>query len=90
MHGTAHWLGLDTHDECLYGFGGKPVRLRPGMVFTVEPGIYIHEDLRVPKKWKGIGVRIEDDVLVTKKGHRILTEGIPKEPDEIEAVMARR
>lgn len=85
MHGTGHWLGLDTHDECPYG---PTLRLAPGMVFTVEPGIYINPDLRVPKRWKGIGVRIEDDVLVTRDGRRVLTAAIPKRADEIEAFMA--
>ena len=88
MHGTGHWLGLDTHDECPYAENGKPLRLRAGMVFTVEPGIYINPDLRVPKRWKGIGVRIEDDVRVTGNGRRVLTAAIPKRPEEIEAFMA--
>lgn len=89
MHGTGHWLGLDTHDECPYGEGGKPVRLEEGMVFTVEPGIYVNPDLKgVPKRWKGIGVRIEDDVVVTSKGCRVLTAAIPKDPDAIEGIMA--
>ncbi len=90
MHGTGHWLGLDAHDECPYVEDGKSVRLEPGMVFTVEPGIYIHGDLRVPKRWKGIGVRIEDDILVTRNGHRVLTAAIPKDPDEVEALMRSR
>lgn len=90
MHGTGHWLGLDTHDECPYREEGKPVRLQPGMVFTVEPGLYVHEDLAVPRRWKGIGVRIEDDVLVTRGGARVLTRAIPKDPDEIEQLLATR
>jgi Xaa-Pro aminopeptidase len=89
MHGTGHWLGLDTHDECPYVEDGRPIRLEPGMVFTVEPGVYVHEDVRgVPKRFKGIGVRIEDDVLVTNGSPRVLTAAIPKDPNEIEAFMA--
>ena len=89
MHGIGHWLGLDTHDECPYVENGKPMRLEPGMVLTVEPGIYIREDLkRVPKRWMGIGVRIEDDVLVTRRGPKVLTDAIPRDPDEIESLMA--
>lgn len=82
MHGTSHWLGLDVHDVGSYA---EP--LRPGMVLTVEPGIYIRDGADgVDPKWWNIGVRIEDDVLVTGDGHRVLSTG-PREIDEIEAIM---
>jgi Xaa-Pro aminopeptidase len=89
MHKTGHWLGLDVHDVGDYRIDGQSRLLEPGMVMTVEPGIYIAPDLKqVPAKWRGIGVRIEDDVLVSKDGPVVLTEGVVKDPDEIEAVMA--
>jgi Xaa-Pro aminopeptidase len=82
MHGTSHWLGLDVHDVGSYA---EP--LRPGMVLTVEPGIYIRDGADgVDPKWWNIGVRIEDDVLVTDDGHRVLSTS-PREIDEIEAIM---
>jgi Xaa-Pro aminopeptidase len=89
MHKTGHWIGLDVHDVGDYRIDGQSRLLEPGMVMTVEPGIYIAPDLKqVPAKWRGIGVRIEDDVLVGKDGPVVLTEGVVKDPDEIEAVMA--
>jgi Xaa-Pro aminopeptidase len=89
MHRAGHWLGMDVHDVGDYRVGGKWRELEPGMVLTIEPGIYIAPDnTRVPEKWRGIGVRIEDDVAVTPEGHWILTADVPKEPDEIEALMA--
>jgi Xaa-Pro aminopeptidase len=86
MHGTSHWLGMDVHDAGGYlDENGKPRKLRPGMVLTVEPGLYFNSrDRSVPKRYRGIGVRIEDDVLVTAKGSRVLTAAAPKEIDEIE------
>lgn len=86
MHGTSHWLGMDVHDAGGYKEAdGKPMKLRPGMVLTIEPGLYFGpRDRRVPKKYRGIGVRIEDDVLVTRSGHRVLTDGVPKELREVE------
>lgn len=86
MHKTGHWLGLDVHDAGPYiDDKGNSIKLRPGMVTTVEPGIYISEGLdNVPEKFKGIGIRIEDDVLVTSNGNRILTAGTPKTIKEIE------
>ncbi len=88
MHGTSHWLGLDVHDAGGWvGDDGKPHILKPGMVLTVEPGIYISESDDVDQKWWNIGVRIEDDVLVTPKGHRVLSQSIPKTIQEIEALM---
>jgi Xaa-Pro aminopeptidase len=88
MHGTSHWLGMDVHDAGGYvDRDGKPRRLRPGMVLTIEPGLYFDaRDRRVPEKYRGIGVRIEDDVLVTRRGSRVLTAEAPKEIREIEAL----
>lgn len=89
MHRAGHWLGLDVHDVGEYKVGGEWRVLEPGMTLTVEPGIYIAPDnLSVAKKWRGIGVRIEDDVVVTKKGCEILTGAVPKSVAEIEALMA--
>lgn len=88
MHRTGHWLGMDVHDVGDYKVGGEWRMLEPGMVLTVEPGLYIRDPNHIDKKWHFIGIRIEDDVLVTKKGHEVLTEAAPKEIDEIEALMA--
>lgn len=90
MHRTSHWLGMDVHDVGLYFFGGEPRPLAPGTVLTVEPGIYIAVDADVDERWRGIGVRIEDDVLVTDEGHEVLTAAIPKDPDELESILAAR
>ncbi len=88
MHRAGHWLGLDVHDVGDYKVGGEWRELETGMVLTVEPGIYIPPGSRgVAKKWWGIGVRIEDDVLVTRKGPQVLTAGLIKEPEDIEAWM---
>ncbi|MEG0860452.1 MAG: Xaa-Pro aminopeptidase [Pseudomonas sp.] len=89
MHRAGHWLGMDVHDVGEYKVGGQWRVLEPGMALTVEPGIYIGADNQsVAKKWRGIGVRIEDDVVVTKQGCEILTSGVPKTVAEIEALMA--
>ncbi|WFS19093.1 Xaa-Pro aminopeptidase [Pseudomonas sp. 905_Psudmo1] len=89
MHRAGHWLGMDVHDVGDYKVGGQWRVLEVGMAMTVEPGIYIAPDNdKVAKKWRGIGVRIEDDVVVTKKGCEILTNGVPKSVAEIEALMA--
>jgi Xaa-Pro aminopeptidase len=88
MHRTGHWLGLDVHDTGAYMQNGKWVKLAPGMVVTVEPGMYIRPADNVPKAFWNIGVRIEDDVLVTRKGREVLTESCPKKVADIEAVMA--
>lgn len=88
MHRAGHWLGLDVHDVGDYKIGGEWRVLEPGMAMTVEPGIYIAADNQdVARKWRGIGVRIEDDVVVTKTGCEILTGGVPKTVAEIEALM---
>lgn len=89
MHKVGHWLGMDVHDVGDYKIDDRWRLMEPGMVTTIEPGIYISPDnKKVAKKWRGIGVRIEDDVLVTKKGNKILSEGIPKTVSEIESFMA--
>ncbi|MCP5162568.1 MAG: Xaa-Pro aminopeptidase [Hahellaceae bacterium] len=89
MHRTGHWLGMDVHDVGDYKVGGEWRVLEPGMVMTVEPGIYVAPDCAaVEARWRGIGIRIEDDVVVTKEGCRVLTEAAPKEISEIEALMA--
>jgi Xaa-Pro aminopeptidase len=87
MHGTSHWLGLDVHDVGAYTRDGKARPLEPGMVITVEPGLYIASDAPdVPAELRGIGVRIEDDVVVTADGHEVLTAQCPKEIEAIEAI----
>ena len=88
MHKIGHWMGLDVHDMGPYvDSDGNSIKLLPGMVLTVEPGIYISESLEsVPKPFRGIGVRIEDDVLITESGNKLLTNGIPKSIEEIEGV----
>ncbi len=91
MHKTGHWLGLDVHDVGEYRIDGVFRELEPGMVFTIEPGLYIAPGSKgVAAKWQGIGVRIEDDVLITKTGHEVLSDGVPKEIDAIEALLAER
>ncbi|MDO3381330.1 Xaa-Pro aminopeptidase [Gilvimarinus algae] len=90
MHRIGHWLGMDVHDVGDYKVGGAWRVLEPGMVMTVEPGIYVApDDDTVAKKWRGIGIRIEDDVLITKAGCEVLTAAVPKTVSEIEALMAR-
>jgi Xaa-Pro aminopeptidase len=91
MHSTSHWLGLDVHDAGAYREGKKSVPLRPGMVLTVEPGLYFAPGAKgVPKRLQGIGIRIEDDVLVTKDGHRNLSRRIPSAPQDLEALVGTR
>jgi Xaa-Pro aminopeptidase len=88
MHRAGHWLGLDVHDVGEYRVDGRWRQLEPGMVLTIEPGIYVAADnTKVPKRWRGIGVRIEDDVVVTEQGCEVLTGDVPKRADEIEALM---
>ncbi len=88
-HSTSHWLGLDVHDVGRYRLGEESVALDPGMVLTVEPGLYIRPDAEAaPAEFRGIGVRIEDDVLVTETGHDVLSAAIPSDPDELERIVA--
>lgn len=89
MHKTGHWLGLDVHDVGDYKINGEWRILEPGMVLTVEPGLYISPADHVDPKWWNIGIRIEDDVLVTAEGCEILTAGVVKEMTDIEALMAQ-
>ena len=88
MHRTGHWLGMDVHDVGDYKVGGEWRVLEPGMTLTVEPGLYVTPTEDVDTRWHNIGIRIEDDVLVTRKGYEILTTDVPKRPEEIEALMA--
>jgi len=91
MHRTGHWLGMDVHDVGAYMIAGTWREFQPGMVLTVEPGLYIAPDCEeVDPCWRGIGVRIEDDVLVTQDGCEVLTGALPKSVDDIEAIMASR
>lgn len=88
MHKTGHWLGMDVHDVGAYKLNGEWRTLQPGMVLTVEPGLYIAADCQdVDAQWRGIGIRIEDDVLVTADGHDVLTHRAPKAIADIEALM---
>ena len=90
MHGLGHMIGIDVHDVGRYYFGEQSRALEPGVVMTVEPGIYISPETKdIPEQYLGIGVRIEDDVLCTNNGPRVLTSKVPKQAEEIEALMAR-
>lgn len=90
MHGLGHMLGIDVHDVGVYYYDKESRALEPGVVMTVEPGLYISPDTKdIPEQYLGIGVRIEDDVLCTTNGPRVLTSKVPKNADEIEALMAR-
>ena len=88
MHKIGHWLGLDVHDAGDYMEGDEFMKFKPGMITTIEPGIYISSSMNVDDKWKGIGVRIEDDILVTKDGNENLTKKVPSDPKEIESLMS--
>ncbi|HKU37951.1 MAG TPA: aminopeptidase P N-terminal domain-containing protein [Polyangiales bacterium] len=90
MHRTSHWLGMDVHDVGEYHVDKRPRQLEAGMVLTVEPGIYVAAGSACDPKWHGIGIRIEDDVLVTQTGRRVLTDGIPKTVAELEQALASR
>ncbi|MDI6476424.1 Xaa-Pro aminopeptidase [Cronobacter dublinensis] len=87
MHGLSHWLGLDVHDVGFYGPDRSRI-LAPGMVITVEPGLYIAPDADVPEAYRGIGIRIEDDIVITETGNENLTASVVKSADDIEALMA--
>ena len=89
-HKSGHWLGLDVHDVGDYRIDGESRLLEPGMVLTIEPGLYVGADEKsVPAKWRGIGIRTEDDVLITGEGHRVLTAELARSADEIEAFMGQ-
>jgi len=88
-HKTGHWIGLDVHDVGDYRIDGESRLLEPGMVYTIEPGIYIRpDDTSVAAKWRGLGIRTEDDVAITRDGHEVLTAGLARSADEIEEFMA--
>ena len=89
MHRTGHWIGMDVHDVGDYKVGDDWRLLESSMVTTVEPGVYIPDTRKVPARWRGIGVRIEDDVAVTSNGPDVLSKGLVKDPDEIESLMQR-
>jgi Xaa-Pro aminopeptidase len=89
MHRTGHWLGLDVHDAGEYGSEGKWKLLEPGMVLTVEPGLYVRAADDIPESFRNIGIRIEDDVLVTAAGHEVITSDAPKTIGDVEALMRR-
>jgi Xaa-Pro aminopeptidase len=88
MHRTGHWLGMDVHDVGDYKVDGEWRMLESGMVLTIEPGLYMAPGRGLAKKWWDIGVRIEDDVLVTKTGYDVLSKDMPKSIEDIEALMA--
>jgi Xaa-Pro aminopeptidase len=102
MHRTSHWLGMDVHDVGDYFVSvpaqpptiakasRQPRPLEPGFVLTIEPGLYFAVDAKCDPRWRGIGVRIEDDVLVTETGNRVLTDGIPKSVAELESLLSTR
>ncbi len=90
MHGTGHWLGMDVHDVGSYKQDGEWRAYEEGMVVTVEPGLYIApDDETVDAKWRGIGIRIEDDVVATENGPLVLTKDVVKTVEDIEALMAK-
>jgi len=90
MHRTSHWLGMDVHDVGRYHQNGAPRPLEPGFVLTIEPGLYIAPHAEVDPRYRGIGVRIEDDILVTAGGADNLTHDIPKQVGELESILRDR
>lgn len=89
MHGTSHWLGMDVHDVGDYKIDGEWRVLEPGMALTIEPGLYVRaDDHNAPRRFRGIGIRIEDDIVITQAGCEVLTADVPKQADAIEALMA--
>jgi Xaa-Pro aminopeptidase len=88
MHRTSHWLGMDVHDVGRYFKDGAPRKLESGMVLTVEPGIYVSVDADVDPRFRGIGIRIEDDVLVSEEGPVVISQAVPKTVDEVERACA--
>ncbi|RUR54163.1 Xaa-Pro aminopeptidase [Vreelandella populi] len=90
LHSTSHWLGLDVHDVGTYRLDEQTPRpLVPGMVLTIEPGLYIPDEDDIPSAYRGVGIRIEDNLVVTSEGHENLTSGVPKQVTEIEALMVK-
>ncbi|MDA0716412.1 MAG: M24 family metallopeptidase, partial [archaeon] len=92
MHNTSHWIGLDVHDVGIYKPDGNPRLLEPGMVLTIEPGLYFgawRPDVDCPPKYADIGIRIEDDVLITENGPDVLTKDCPKEINELESIIGQ-
>lgn len=89
-HGTGHLLGMDVHDVGLYQKNGEPRKLEPGMVFTIEPGLYVLRDDANNPAYRGIGVRIEDDIVITSEGHEVLTSGVPKEVADLAALIGSK
>jgi Xaa-Pro aminopeptidase len=87
MHRTGHWLGMDVHDVGHYKQQAEWRRLEPGMVMTVEPGLYMPATDAVPEPYRSIGIRIEDDLLITEDGNEVLTAAAPKDPEAIESLM---
>lgn len=87
MHTTGHWLGQDVHDVGEYKIDGNFRLLEPGMVLTIEPGLYLNNARKIPKKYRNMGIRIEDDVVVTKKGHEVISADVPKTVQQIESLM---
>ncbi|MDQ5884233.1 MAG: Xaa-Pro aminopeptidase [Pseudomonadota bacterium] len=87
MHGSGHWLGMDVHDVGAYEEHGQSIRLQSSMVLTVEPGLYFSPQLsHIDERWRGIGVRIEDDVLVTEQGNHVFSHRLPKEVDDLQSI----
>ncbi len=90
-HLTGHYLGMDVHDQGVYTINNEPRKFEPGMVFTIEPGFYIQpSDSSAPEKYRGIGVRIEDDILITKTGCEVLTKDAPKEIKDMQAIIGSK
>jgi Xaa-Pro aminopeptidase len=89
MHGTSHWLGMDVHDVGDYKIDGEWRLLEPGMALTVEPGLYVRAEDNPSSRFANIGIRVEDDIVITETGCNVLTADVPKDADEIEALMAK-
>jgi Xaa-Pro aminopeptidase len=88
-HKIGHWMGLDVHDDCPYAIDGKEILFQDNMVMTIEPGVYVNDTANVDDRWKGIGVRIENDILITSDGYENLTAKVPVETEEIKQLMGR-
>jgi len=88
-HKIGHWMGLDVHDDCPYAIDGKEILFQDNMVMTIEPGVYVNDTANVDDRWKGIGIRIENDILITSDGYENLTAKVPVETEEIKQLMGR-